>query len=85
LRSALFTDLGGGNAYERQPDLEAPLDPRYREEIWTRGNGVPRSLADLPSAVDEATSQGRLTTPLSHLLAAVGIGLEECHYPGAQR
>ena len=23
--------------------------------------------------------------PLSHLLAAVGIGLEECHYPGAQR
>ncbi|HET7787528.1 MAG TPA: hypothetical protein VFL36_16270 [Myxococcales bacterium] len=85
LRSALFLDLGGGKAYERQADLEAPLDPRYREEAWTRGDGVPRALADLPAAVDEATGQGRLTTPLSHLLAAVGIGLEECHYPGAQR
>lgn len=85
LRSALFLDLAGGKAYERQPDLEPPLDSRYREEVWTRGNGVPRALADLPAAVDEATGQGRLTTPLSHLLAAVGIGLEECHYPGAQR
>ncbi len=85
LRSALFLDLGGGRAYERQPDLEVPLDPRYREEAWTRGKAVPRTLAELPAAVDEATGQGRLTTPLSHLLAAVGIGLEECHYPGAQR
>jgi hypothetical protein len=85
VRSALFPDLCGGKAYERQPDPEPPLDPRYREEVWTRGSGVPRTPADLISAVDEATGQGRLTTPLSHLLAAVGIGLEECHYPGAQR
>ncbi|HZX94267.1 MAG TPA: hypothetical protein VFE90_07100 [Myxococcales bacterium] len=80
VRGALFPDLASGKAHERVPDLEEPLDPRYREELWIGGGALPGSLADLPSAVDDATAQGRPTTPLSHLLAAMGIGLEECHY-----
>ena len=50
-----------------------------RRESW-QGGGQPPSRAELVGAVDEATSGGALTTPLVHLLAAMGIGLIECHY-----
>jgi hypothetical protein len=81
VRSALFAEtLEAGRAHERVADCDEPLDPRYREEIWRPGP-LPESLADLPRLADEATREGRLTTPLSHLLAAMGIGLEECHFP----
>ncbi len=82
IRAALFEDsLDGGNAFERLPDLEEPLDPRYREEIWSVGSALPQRLSDLPAAADAATARGLLTTPLSHLLAAMAIGVEECIYP----
>jgi hypothetical protein len=81
VRGALFAEsLGEGRAHERVADCGEPLDPRYREEMW-RSGPLPQRLADLPRFADEATQEGRLTTPLSHLLAAMGIGLEECHYP----
>jgi hypothetical protein len=81
VRGALFLgDLGGGAAYERLPDLPEPLDPRYREELWLGGT-APSRLDDLPRLVDDATRDGRPTTPLSHLLSISAIGLEECHYP----
>ncbi|HYY53378.1 MAG TPA: hypothetical protein VE755_10925 [Myxococcales bacterium] len=80
--SVFFGDLGGGAAYEQLPDLEGPLDPRYREETWTAG-AVPAHVEDLPRLADEATRDGRLTTPLSHLLSITAVGLEECHYPRA--
>jgi hypothetical protein len=80
VRSALFAEtLDAGRAHERVADCDEPLDPRYREEIWLPGP-LPQRLADLPRLADEATKEGRLSTPLSHLLAAMGIGLEECHY-----
>ena len=83
VRGALFQgDLGGGAAWERLPDLPPPVDPRYREEPW-RAGPRPTALADLPRMVDEATRDGRLTTPVSHLLSIAAIGLEECHYPRA--
>jgi hypothetical protein len=83
VRGALFLgDLGGGAAYERLPDLPDPIDPRYREELWLRG-ALPSALADLPRLIDDATRDGRLTSPLSHLLSISAIGLEECHYPRA--
>jgi len=83
VRGAVFYgDLGGGAAYEQLPDLDAPLDPRYREEIWVAGR-APARLEDLPCLADEATASGRLSTPLSHLLSITAIGLEECHYPRA--
>ena len=81
--SVFFTDLNGGAAYEQLPDLEAPLDPRYREETWTAGAVLPSRVEDLPRLADEATRDGRLTTPLSHLLSITAVGLEECHYPRA--
>jgi hypothetical protein len=81
VRGALFRDdLGGGRAHEQLPDLEEALDPRYREDVWVAG-AVPESLGGLVAAVDEATRDGRLTTPISHLLSMMTIGLEECHYP----
>jgi hypothetical protein len=81
VRGALFFgDLGGGAAYERLPDLADPIDPRYREELWLSGP-APARLQDLPRLADDATRDGRLTTPLSHLLSISAIGLEECHYP----
>jgi len=58
------------------------MDPRYREELWLEGP-LPARLEDLPGLADEATRDGRLTTPLSHLLSISAIGLEECHYPRA--
>jgi len=83
VRGSVFCgDLGGGAAFEQLPDLEAPLDPRYREEAWMAG-AVPLRLEDLPRLADEATRGGRLTTPLSHLLSITAVGLEECHYPRA--
>jgi hypothetical protein len=83
VRGAIFgADLGGGAAYEQLPDLDAPLDPRYREEIWVAGPR-PCRLEDLARLADEATASGRLSTPLSHLLSITAIGLEECHYPRA--
>jgi hypothetical protein len=83
VRGALYlADRAAGAAYEQLPDLEDPIDPRYREEAWVRGE-APRSLADLPRLADEATREGRPTTPLSWLLAISAIGLEECHYPRA--
>ncbi len=83
VRGALFLgDLGGGAAYERLPDLPDPVDPRYREELWLAGP-PPLRLEDLPRLADEATREGRLTTPLSHLLSISAVGLEECHYPRA--
>jgi len=84
VRGALFTSLENGTAYEMLPDLEQPIDPRYREEIWLPGP-LPSRIDDLPALVDAATQEGRLTTPLSHLLAIMAIGLEECHYPRADR
>jgi hypothetical protein len=82
VRGALFRDhLDGGKAYERLPDLDAPLDPRYRDDVWLSDSRLPERLEDLPSLADEATKDGRLTTPLSHLLAMMALGLEECHYP----
>jgi hypothetical protein len=81
VRGALFLgDLGGGAAYERVADLEEPVDPRYREEPWLRGE-APAMLADLPRLADEATRGGRPTSPLSWLLSISAIGLEECHSP----
>jgi hypothetical protein len=85
VRGALFRDhLDGGKPYELLPDLDAPLDPRYRDDVWLSGSRLPERLEDLPGLVDEATKDGRLTTPISHLLAMVAIGLEECHYPRAR-
>ncbi|MFL5312512.1 MAG: hypothetical protein ACJ79H_18920 [Myxococcales bacterium] len=82
VRGALFRDhLDAGKPYELLPDLDAPLDPRYRDDVWLSGSPLPERLEDLPGLVDEATKEGRLTTPVSHLLAMVAIGLEECHYP----
>ena len=74
--------LGGGSGWERLPDLEDPLDPRYRDEVWTPAP-LPQSLADLPASVDAATKEGRLSTPLSHLLSMIAFGVEECHYRSA--
>jgi hypothetical protein len=83
VRGCAFSgDLGGGAAFEHLPDLDPPLDPRYREEIWVPGAACAR-LDDLPRLVEEATSGGRLTSPLSHLLSITAVGLEECHYPRA--
>jgi len=83
VRGALFRgDLGGGAVWERLPDLPLPMDPRYREEPW-QGGPLPSDLRDLPRMVDEATREGHLTTPLSHLLSIASVGLEECHYPRA--
>ena len=84
VRGALFTSLEGGSAYELVPDLDPPIDPRYREEIWIPGP-VPERVERLPALIDDATREGRLTTPLSHLLSIMAIGLEECHYPRAAR
>jgi hypothetical protein len=84
VRGALFTSLERGAAYELVPDLEPPIDPRYREDAWIPGP-VPSRVEDLPGLIDEATREGRLTTPLSYLLAIMAIGLEECHYPRANR
>jgi hypothetical protein len=81
VRGAVFLDsLGRGAAYELLPDQPDPLDPRYREELWTASNKLPTSFDELIALTDEATSEGRLTTPLSHLLAMMGVGLEECLY-----
>ena len=44
---------------------------------------LPTPLEDLPRLADEATREGRLTTPLSYLLSIGAVGLEECHYPRA--
>ena len=88
IRGALFRDhLSGGRAFELLPDLEPPVDPRYREETWvTRGapsalaRPLPTTLAELVKSVDEATASGTLTTPLTHLLSLTAVGLEECHF-----
>jgi len=80
VRGALFSDLAGGAAYEHVEDLPEPLDPRYREEAWQPGP-LPSRLDELPALADEATKEGRPTTPLAHLLAIAAIGIEECHYP----
>ena len=82
VRGALFRDhLDGGKPHERLPDLEEPLDPRYREETWRSAGPLPGRLEDLPATADEDTKDGRLTTAVSHLLSMMTIGLEECHYP----
>jgi hypothetical protein len=82
IRGALFKgDLDGGRPFERTGDLPAPLDPRYREETWAGSSSLPLSPLDLPRFVDEATRDGALTTPVSHLLSATAIGMEECHPP----
>jgi hypothetical protein len=82
IRGALFKgDLDGGRPFERTGDLPAPLDPRYREETWAGSSSLPLSALDLPRFVDEATRDGALTTPVSHLLSATAIGMEECHPP----
>jgi hypothetical protein len=80
VRGAAFRDhLGGGQAWERLPDLEPPLDPRYRDETWSEGP-APSSLADLPALADAATARGRLTSPLAWILSMIAFGVEECHY-----
>ena len=85
VRSALFAGtLDEGRAHERIADCDEPLDPRYREEIWRPGP-LPEALHDLPRLADEATKEGRLSTPLCHLLSAMAVGVEECHYPRRQR
>ena len=82
IRGAAFKgDLDGGRPFERTGDLPAPLDPRYREEVWASAPTLPLSVRDLPRFADEATRGGVLTTPVSHLLSATAIGMEECHPP----
>jgi len=82
IRGALFKgDLGSGKPFERAGDLPAPLDPRYREDAWISSPSVPLAAWDLPRFADEATRSGALTTPVSHLLSATAIGMEECHPP----
>jgi hypothetical protein len=82
VRGALFRDhLDGGRPYERVGDSGPPVDPRYREEVWTSSSSLPGSLADLPRLADEATRGGFLTTPVSYLLSATAIGIAECHAP----
>jgi len=82
IRAALFRDhLDSGRPFERTGDLPAPLDPRYREEVWTESPSLPLSAGDLPRYADEGTRGGVLTTPVSHLLSATAIGMEECHPP----
>ena len=82
VRGALFREhLDAGKPYERVPDLDAPLDPRYRDGTWRSASRAPASLDELIAFVDDDTKDGRLTTPVSHLLATLAFGLEECHYP----
>jgi hypothetical protein len=82
IRAALFRDhLDRGRPYEEVRDLPPPLDPRYREEIWVAGGALPLSPWDLVSLSDQATAGGFLTTPVSHLLSATAVGMEECHAP----
>jgi hypothetical protein len=82
IRAALFRDhLDRGRPYEEVADLPPPLDPRYREEIWIAKGALPLSPWDLVSLSDQATAGGFLTTPVSHLLSATAIGMEECHAP----
>src|SRR5258706_2477381 len=77
VRSAVFRDhLGAARAWERLPDLEPPFDPRYRDETWQPGPAA-SSLVEL---ADAATAEGRLTTPLAHLLSMMSFGVGECHY-----
>jgi hypothetical protein len=85
VRGAAFLDhLDRGRSYEVLPDLPAPQDPRYREEVWLRSGAAALHLGDLARSVDEATAQGRLTTPVSHLLSLTAVGMEECHAPPAR-
>jgi hypothetical protein len=70
IRGAVFSDLQQGIARERAPDLPAPLDPRYREEVW-----VPGSQA---LSIDDATRAGRCTTAAAHLLSLTVPGIVEC-------
>jgi len=82
IRGASFQgDLDGGRPFERTSDLPAPLDPRYREDVWLASPALPLSARDLPGLADEATRGGVLTTPVSHLLSATAIGMEECLAP----
>jgi len=82
IRAALFRDhLDRGRPYEEVADLQPPLDPRYREEIWVAAGALPLSPWDLVSLSDQATGGGFLTTPVSHLLSATAIGMEECLAP----
>jgi hypothetical protein len=77
VRGAIFRDhLEKGSPWERLPDLEPPLDPRYRDDAWT---AAPVS-APLVAHVDAATAKGRLTSPLVYLLSMMSFGVEECHY-----
>lgn len=81
VRGAVFRGtLGGGRAWERLPDLDAPLDPRYRDDIWDDGP-LPQTLHALVGHVDEATREGRLATPLAHLFSIMSFGVDECVYP----
>jgi hypothetical protein len=83
VRGALFRGgLGAGAAYEQLPDLQPPLDPRYREAAWESGT-VPSTVHDLVALADEGTRGGQVLSPLAHLLSITGAGLEECHYPRA--
>jgi len=80
VRGAVFRGhLDGGRAWERLPDPDPPLDPRYRDSTWEPGP-APSSLAELPAAADAATAEGRLSTPLAYLLSMMAFGVEECHY-----
>lgn len=83
IRGALFAgSLAAGAAWELLPDLDDPVDPRYREGAWQPGP-APDALGDLVRLVDEATRGGEPTTPLSHLLSISAVGVEECHSPRA--
>jgi hypothetical protein len=80
VRGALFRrGPGGGAAYEQLPDLEAPLDPRYREGTWEAGR-LPAAMKELVALADQGTESGQPIPPLAHLLAITAVGLEECHY-----
>lgn len=73
IAGALFSRVRGG-AYERLPArLGAPRDPRYREDEWIAPDGD----GDFIDSVTAATKYGRLTTPLSHLLAHMRVGFGE--------
>lgn len=86
VRGALFSpDLGGGRAWEGLPDFDDPIDPRYRDDLWTEGP-IAAALAGLPARADEATAEGRPSTPLGWLLSMMAFGVEEyCYAKAPQR
>lgn len=75
LAGALYLRVRG-SAYERLPaKISPPRDPRYREDEWSVDLGA--SSGPLLEDVSAATKLGKLSTPLSHLLAHMRVGFGE--------